>query len=88
MRQDLKLENETYSKHLTELIASSEGRYALVVGERLIGTYETYADAVQQGYKEAGLEVPFLVRKVSLVGDSAHFSRPLIVPQRAAAAHA
>lgn len=88
MSQNLKLENETYSKHLSELIASAEGRFALIVGERLVGTYDTYADAVQQGYKEAGLDSPFLVKKVSLVGDSAHFSRPLTLPQKAAATHA
>ncbi|MEF2196430.1 hypothetical protein [Pseudomonas aeruginosa] len=83
MSDNLKTESETFQAHLPQLLVSSEGKYALIVGSELIGTYDTYSDAVQEGYKIAGLEARFLVRKISRVGDSAHFSRPLYPSMRA-----
>ncbi|MFK8398185.1 hypothetical protein M2D07_006700 [Pseudomonas sp. BGr12] len=84
MSQNLKAEIEVFNKHLNDLLATADGKFALVVGEKIVGTYDTYADAVQEGYKVAGLDAQFLVKKISLVGDAAHFSRPLVPPTRQA----
>lgn len=88
MVENLKTEIETFEKLLAQLVTDAEGKFALVVGDKLVGTYETYGDAVQEGYKIAGLDKQFLVKKISLVGDAAHYSRPLTVPGKVQPQHA
>lgn len=73
----LEKEINTFTKELPALLKGSEGRFALVVGDHLEGVFDSYADAMQQGYKVAGLDHPFLVKKISMLGDSAYYSRPL-----------
>lgn len=58
----LERELATYRAKLPEL-ASHEGKYALIHGEDVIGTFATYEDALRQGYREFGLE-PFMVKQV------------------------
>lgn len=77
MNENLKVELATFNERLPELLGTDEGKYALVVGSNLVGTFVDYSDAIQAGYKEVGTSVPFLVKKITLVGDAAHFSRPL-----------
>ncbi len=52
-----------YEKQKKTLLAGSEGKYALVIGDAIEGVWGTYEDALQQGYKLRGLE-PFLVKKI------------------------
>jgi len=73
---DLARELATYKRALEGLLAH-EGKYALVVGESVIGIYDAYGDALQAGYQAAGLE-PFLVRKISGVETVSYFSRPIV----------
>ncbi|WP_127158460.1 hypothetical protein [Xanthomonas arboricola] len=82
MSQNLQKEMQTFNKKLPELLGVDEGRFALVVGERLVGTFDAYADAVQAGYKEVGLDGVFLVKKIALVEESAYFSRHLTAPAK------
>ena len=77
----LEREMATFNKMLPTLLAESEGRFALVVGDSLSGVYDSYADALQEGYKVAGLDQQFLVKKVTVLGDSALYSRPLVACQ-------
>lgn len=77
MSENLKTELATFNERLHELLGTDEGKYALVVGTKLVGTFVDYSDAIQAGYKEVGVSAPFLVKKITLVGDAAHFSRPL-----------
>lgn len=79
MTMALEKELATFNRALPGLVGESEGRFALVIGDEVKGIFEAYADALQEGYKEAGLDTPFLVKKVTVVGDSAHYSRPLEV---------
>ncbi len=76
----LQTEIEVFKRELPRLLAENEGKFALVFDGAILGTYESYADAIQAGYKVAGL-TPFLVKKVSSVDEAAHFTRNLVLCQ-------
>lgn len=61
---------ETYREKLPSLLLS-EGKFALVHGGEIVGTFDTYADALAEGYKQFKLE-PFLVKQIQAV-EQAHF---------------
>ena len=52
-----------------ELAAKHPGKFLLIKGEAVHGTFETYEQGVISGAKEFGAG-PFLVRSVSHPGDS------------------
>lgn len=58
----LEKEKETYQKKLPEL-EQHIGKYVLIHGEDVVGMFESYADAIGQGYLQFGLE-PFLVKLI------------------------
>jgi hypothetical protein len=66
----LEKELQTYRDKLTSLL-SEEGKFALVHEDTVIGTFDTYADALAEGYKLFRLE-PFLVKQIQAV-EQAHF---------------
>jgi len=59
----LELELKTYDAKREDLLSSAEGRFVLIKGEELVGTYDSPEDAVRQGYQQFG-NVPFLVKQV------------------------
>lgn len=61
----LEKELETYKAKLAEL-AGSEGKFALVQGQEIVGIFDTYADAIKEGYAKFGL-TPFLVKQIQAV---------------------
>jgi hypothetical protein len=61
----LERELETYKAKLPEL-ADKEGKFALVHGDQLADVFDTYADAIKEGYAKFGLE-PFLVKQIESV---------------------
>ena len=65
-----------YEKQKEALIADSEGKYALVIGDKIEGVWGTYEDALQQGYKLRGLD-PFLVKKIENPETIHFFTRDL-----------
>ena len=71
----LKHELETFEK-LGQRLQNDEGRFALVSGEKLIGIFDGYQDALEAGYKECGLK-PFLVKRISAIEVIANFTRDL-----------
>lgn len=71
----LEQEEKTY-KELLPTLLKDEGRYALVCGSELKGTFAAYEDAIAQGYREYGLK-PFLVKKISAAEQAHFFSRDL-----------
>ena len=71
----LESEIQTFQRELPTLL-TQEGRYALVVGDRVLGTFDTYADGVQAGYAAAGLQ-PFLVKKIEAIEHVQTFTRDL-----------
>ncbi len=66
----LEKELETYRDRLPSLLAE-EGKFALVHGGEVVGTFDTYADALTEGYKLFKLD-PFLVKQIQAV-EQAHF---------------
>lgn len=75
MSDHLKRELDTFNKLLPSL-ADKEGKFALVFSEELLGTYDSYADALAAGYEKAGLK-PFLVKRISATESVSYFSRDL-----------
>lgn len=59
----LELELKTYDQLLPSL-ATAEGRWVAIVGERLLGVFETYEQALEAAYDVAGLG-GFLVKRVA-----------------------
>lgn len=70
----LERELETYNRLLHKELAAENGRYALISGDDLLGVFDSYSDALTEGYKAKGLE-PFLVKKVAAVETAAFFTR-------------
>jgi hypothetical protein len=60
----LEKELRTYHRELPRLLADAEGKFAVIHGDEVSGTWETYEDALQAGYDRYQL-TPFLVKKVS-----------------------
>jgi hypothetical protein len=69
----LEKELATY-KRLLPTLRDQEGRFALIAGDDLLGTFDTYSDALDEGYREKGLS-PFLVKKISSVEIISYFTR-------------
>ena len=63
MTEVLAKELETYEAKLENLLGSREGKFVLVYGEDILGTFDSQMDAVARGYLELG-NVPFLVKQV------------------------
>ena len=68
-------ETETYKKLLPILLAN-QGKFAVIHSDKLIGTYDSYEDALKIGYKECGMN-PFLVKRISAEENISYFSRDL-----------
>jgi hypothetical protein len=62
----LQEELETYRKHKAQLLQTAAGKYVLIHKDQVLGTFDTQADAVHQGYRQLG-NVPFLTKKVEAV---------------------
>lgn len=56
-------------------LVSQEGKFVLIHGDDVAGTFTGYEDALRQGYREFGLE-PLLVKKVRCI-------EPVLVLSRA-----
>ncbi len=63
-------------KTLLPSLKGSEGKFALIYNEKLHGIFETYADALDAGYKLAKLE-PFLVKQILATEYVAYFTRDI-----------
>ena len=59
----LEAELKTFNDKRNELLATSEGQFALIHDGQLIGTYNDEQDAIGEGYRRFG-NVPFLVMQV------------------------
>jgi hypothetical protein len=58
----LERERKTFESNLKSLLRD-KGKYVVIHHERIIGTFDTYPDALKVGYMTAGLE-PFLVKQI------------------------
>ena len=73
MPDRLATELGTYKRLLPTLL-KDEGKYAVIKGEQLIGIFDSYSDALAEGYKVAKLDA-FLVKIISGTDTVAYFSR-------------
>ena len=71
----LTTELETYKSNVGAW-TDHVGEFVVIRGNKVIGFYTSYADAVQVGYSECGLE-PFLVKPVRVI-ENIHFVPPLM----------
>jgi hypothetical protein len=63
MASVLAKEIKAYEKHRDDLLTDSEGKYVLIKVDKVVGTFESKFDAIQEGYRRFG-NVPFLVKKI------------------------
>jgi len=59
----LQQELHFFDEHRRELLRAAAGRYALIKGSELVGTFDSENEAVGAGYRRFGNE-PFLVKHV------------------------
>ena len=71
--QGLDKELAAYKRLLPGLI-SQEGKFALIANDKLLGTFDTYSDALKEGYRVRGLST-FLVKRISSVEVISFFTR-------------
>ena len=73
----LRVELATYEAHRAELLGSARGKWVLIHGQAVLGTFESQRDAIDQGYRTVGL-VPFLVKQVVEVESPVNFASTLL----------
>lgn len=74
----LNLEYKTYQeKHQDQdWVSRHKGKYVLIKGDEVIRSFDSYSDALREGYDRFGLE-PFLVMQVQPLGQAHFISRYL-----------
>jgi hypothetical protein len=77
----LEKELETYKSKLPEL-KGSEGKFVLIHGADVAGTFSSYEDAIKEGYALFKLE-PFLVKQIQAI-EQVQFVTRLVAPSCAA----
>jgi hypothetical protein len=61
----LATEVEVYRRELPRLLQEGEaGRFAVIQGGRVYGTWDTYRDASQYGREKFPLDQPFMVQRI------------------------
>jgi hypothetical protein len=71
----LERELSVYEANLMDLLAN-EGKYVLIAGDDISGTFDSYEDALTAGYDRYGLE-PFLVKQINRAEPILYFTRDL-----------
>lgn len=71
----LEKELETYKRELQNLMPRV-GKYVLIHEDKVSGIWETYQDALQEGYRLFGLK-PFLVKQIQAVDLIHHMTRDI-----------
>ena len=75
-------ELETYRKLEEELLRTSDGKFALIAGAELLGTFDTYEDAATAGYLKCGVDRVFMVHHICKPQQgmlNSHLFRPRLV---------
>lgn len=69
----LQKEIATYNRELPVLVGKA-GKFVLIKGDNIEGTFDSYEDALSIGYDKFGLE-PFLVKRIAPTEQISFFSR-------------
>jgi hypothetical protein len=72
----LEKELETYKKELQTLLQNA-GKFVLIHEDKVAGVWDTYQDALQEGYRVFGLK-PFLVKQIQAVETVHHINRDVL----------
>lgn len=75
MTKPLERECACYRRLLPDLLARSEGKFALIRDDAIVAVCETERDAIRRGFEELG-PVPFLVREIRRPPPAAEVERP------------
>ena len=59
-------ELKTYQANFEALLAAHEGKFVLIHGDKVLGTFDSQMDAITWGYRQVG-NAPFLVKHVTRV---------------------
>jgi hypothetical protein len=73
----LEKELETYKRELPKLVASGPGKYVLIQDSIVVGVYDTYADAIKDGYGRFGVAKAFLVKQINALENVQFFTRDI-----------
>lgn len=73
----LEIELAAYKRELPKLLQEDVGRYALVYGDKVDSCWDTFRDAIQEGYRLFGL-APFMVKQVQAVEPVYYLRRPAV----------
>jgi hypothetical protein len=76
----LEKELATYERKLPELLPE-EGKFVLIHGDDVAGTWDTYEDALKSGYEKFRLE-PFLIKRIQWAETVHNFSRDMRICPR------
>jgi len=71
MAEPLKEERKYFTDHQVEWRKTYPGKFALVKGNQLVGTFNRPEDAIAEGARRFGTE-PFLVRSVDQVEEEVY----------------
>ena len=58
------VEMTTYHQHLDALLREHQGKFVVIQGQKILGPFDTYPDALQAGYNAFGLG-SFLVKPIT-----------------------
>lgn len=71
----LEPELATFRRELSRLLADGHaGRYVLIFGNEVVGTWDTFDEAAEAGYLRS-LSTPFLVKQIAEREEPLYFSR-------------
>ena len=59
----LETEIATWDAHREELLARARGKHVLIKGDRIVGVFDTRAEAIDSGEEQLG-DVAFLVKQI------------------------
>jgi hypothetical protein len=77
MTELLATELKTYTEKLETLLSTHEGKFVIIRGDQVLGTFFSQLDAIAGGYRELG-NVPFLVKQVVKVEAPLNFVSNLL----------
>jgi len=66
MAMTFEKEFATYQRELPNLL-EKEGRFVLIKGDTIDSVWDSYADALEQGYRIYGVNQPFFVKQIRKV---------------------
>jgi gag-polyprotein putative aspartyl protease len=70
---ELEIEMRYFNDHRAELMREAAGKFALVKGDVLLGTFDSETAAIRHGYETLG-NVPFLVKQITEVDIPLNFA--------------